>query len=123
MHALAYVVVVDPQDRAWIKSALVHHVELVFLENGPDLVARIPRGPGHCLILSIDEDETSALGLARKLRAVGNELPIIVLGSYTAFRAAVGIARLDGTDILERPISLLQLVKAVRQACGKQAIP
>jgi FixJ family two-component response regulator len=123
MHPLAYVVVVDPQDRAWIKSALAHHVELVFLENGPDLVAKIPRGPGHCLIVSIDEDEATTLGLARKLRAAGNELPIIVLGSYTAFRAAVTIARLDGTDILERPISVLQLLKAVRQAWGKRTIP
>lgn len=122
MHALAYVVVADPQDRAWIKSALVHHVELLFLEN-EDLVAKIPLGPGHCVIVSIDEDETATLGLMRKLRAAGNEAPIIVLGSYSAFRAAVAIARLDGTDILERPVSVLQLLKAVRQACGKRAIP
>jgi len=44
-------------------------------------------------------------------------LPVIALGPHTAFREAVDIARLEGTDFLERPVTARQLRAAVRRAC------
>ena len=118
MPTVVYVVVADPRDRAWIESALARTVELVFVDDGPDLLASMPRGPGHCLILSGDEDETATLRLVRDLRSSGNMLPVVVLGPQTAFRTAVAIARLDATDFLERPVSVRQLRAAVRRVCA-----
>lgn len=120
MPTTVYVVVADPRDRAWIESALGRSVELVFLDGGPDLLARMPRRPGHCLILSGDQDEAATLRLVRDLRDSGNTLPVIVLGPYTAFRTAVAIARLDATDFLERPVSVRQLRTAVRRVCASE---
>ncbi|MDL9998256.1 hypothetical protein QTI24_06555 [Variovorax sp. J22P240] len=100
----------------WIEAALARSAELVFVDGGPDLLARLPRGPGHCLILSCDEDETATLQLVRDLRSSGNTLPVIVLGPHTTFRTAVDIARLDATEFLERPVAVRQLRAAVRRA-------
>lgn len=118
MPTVGYVVVADPRDRAWIESGLASSVELVFVDGGPDLLARMPRGSGNCLILSCDEDETATLRLVRDLRNSGGTLPVIVLGPHTAFRTAVAIARLDATDFLERPVGVRQLRAAVRRAAA-----
>jgi DNA-binding NtrC family response regulator len=118
MPSHVYVVVADPHDRAWIESALVRWVDaVVFLDDPHGLPAKLPRGPGHCLIASADEDPAATLRLVRELRSAGAALPVIVLGPHSAFRTAVDIARLDATDFLERPVSVRQLCAAVRRAC------
>lgn len=120
MPAHVYVLVLDPHDRAWIESALVRWVDsLVFLHDVRGQLAKVPRGPGHCLIASADEDEAATLRLVRELRSSGATLPVIVLGPHTAFRTAVDIARLEATDFLERPASARQLCAAVRRACAE----
>jgi DNA-binding NtrC family response regulator len=120
MPTTAYVVVADPHDRAWIASALAHELvhAVVFATGDVAELARLPGGPGHCLILTADEDETATLRLVRELRRLGNDLPVIVLGPHSAFRTAVEIARLDATDFLERPVSVRQLRSAIRRACS-----
>jgi len=116
-----YVVVADSHDRAWIESALVRWVDsVVFLDDLQGLPAKLPRGPGHCLIASADEDQAATLQLVREVRNSGATLPIIVLGPHTAFRTAVDIARLDATDFLERPVSVRQLREALRRACPEK---
>lgn len=118
MPTHVYVVVADSHDRAWIESALVGWVDsVVFLDDVDGLLAKPPRGPGHCLIASADEDQAATLRLVRELRNSGANVPVIVLGPHTAFRTAVDIARLDATDFLERPVSVRQLRAAVRRAC------
>ncbi|RZL91618.1 MAG: response regulator [Variovorax sp.] len=116
MPTVAYAVVADPHDRAWIESTLAPSVGLVFVDDGPNLLARMPRGPGHCLIVSCDQDGAAALRLVRDLRNSGSTLPVIALGAHTAFRTAVALARLGATDFLERPVSVRQLRAAVRRA-------
>ena len=56
--------------------------------------------------------------LVRDLRSLGTLTPVIVLGSHTAFRTAVEIARFPATDFLERPVSAHQLRAAVLRACS-----
>ena len=119
MPTTAYVAVADPQDRAWITSALAGAFVDVVRFAIVDVVelAKLPRGPGQCLIVTADEDEAATFQLVRELRHLGNDLPIIVVGPYSAFRTAVEIARLESTDFLERPVSVRQLRSAVRRAC------
>ncbi|MGJ7508383.1 hypothetical protein [Variovorax sp. GT1P44] len=116
----AYVVVDDPHDRAWIASALACDLvdAVTFPNDEVAELAKLPVGPGHCLILTADQDGAATLQLVRELRQIGNALPIIVLGPHSAFRTAVEIARLAATDFLERPISVRQLRAAVRRACS-----
>jgi DNA-binding NtrC family response regulator len=116
MPKVVNVVVVDPRDRAWIEAALGPSVDLVFVEGGHDLLARVTLGPGHCMIISCDNDEAATLRFVRELRSSGSTMPVIVLGPHTAFRTAVELARFYATDFLERPVSVRQLREAVRRA-------
>jgi hypothetical protein len=62
---------------------------IVFVDDGPALIASLPRGPGNCLLASADTDDAATLKLVRELRSSGATLPVIVLGPHTAFRTAV----------------------------------
>jgi DNA-binding NtrC family response regulator len=120
MPTTAYVVVADPDDRAWIESALARDLvdSVTFANHDVAQLASLSGGPAHCLILSADEDEGATLQLVRELRRLGNDLPVIVLGPHKAFRTAVEIARFEATDFLERPVSVRQLRAAVRRVCS-----
>ncbi|RZL93296.1 MAG: response regulator [Variovorax sp.] len=120
MPTIAYVVVADPHDRAWITSALAHDLvdSVAYANDDAVQLAGLSGGPGRCLILTADRDDTTTLRLVRELRRLGNDIPVIVLGPYSAFRTAVEIARLEATDFLERPVSVQQLRSAVRRACS-----
>jgi FixJ family two-component response regulator len=118
MPTTVYVVEPDPGERAWIQSSLGRSVDaVVFIEDAAALLAEVPGADGACLIASAERDGAATLGLVRELRARGAMLPVVVLGSHSAFRTAVDIARLPATDFLERPVSARQLRAAVRHAC------
>ena len=93
-------------------------VALVFLDDGAALLARLPAQRGDCLLCGADADASAALELVRGLRGRGEPLPVVVIGPHSAFRAAVDVARLAGTDFLERPVSAPRLHGALRRACG-----
>ena len=115
------VFVIDPdlEERTRIESALrPGGASVVFVADGADLIACAPSCESACLIASAEPDEAATLELVRELRRRRMVLPVIVLGSHSAFRTAVDIARLDGTDFLERPVSARDLQRAVRKACG-----
>lgn len=121
MPPTVYVVDPNPKDRAWIEASLSKAVaHLVFLEGGSSMLEKL-KLEGSCLLASADDDAAGTLQLVRTLRADGVRIPVIVLGPHTAFRAAVGIARLEATDFLERPVSVRELRAAVRRACPEQA--
>ena len=54
----------------------------------------------------------------RKLRCHGEFLPVVMIGTQSAFRTAVDVARLAGTDFLQRPISAQRLRAALRRMAG-----
>jgi two-component system response regulator FixJ len=117
MAVTIYVIDPDPDERAWIESALAPIAgAVVFLEDCAALLARPSIGVGSCLIASAEPDEALTLKLVRDLRERGAMVPVIVLGPHSAFRTAVDIARLPATDFLERPVSVRQLRAAVRRA-------
>lgn len=117
MPTTVYVIEPDPDEQLWIRSALASSVDaIVFLDDCAALLASPPPAEGACVIASAEPDQTATLKLVRDLRSSGAKLPVIVLGSHTAFRLAVDIARLAATDFLERPVSIRQLRGAVRKA-------
>jgi DNA-binding NtrC family response regulator len=117
MATTVYVIDPDPDERTWIQSALAPSVDaVVVLDGGSSLFAN-PLSEGTCLVASAEPAEAATLKLVRDLRGRGATLPVIVLGSHSAFRTAVDIARLEATNFLERPVSAWQLRAAVSKAC------
>jgi FixJ family two-component response regulator len=119
MRRTAYVVDPDPEERKRIEAMLSPSVEAVRgLDDAEALLAVLVGREGACLIVSVEPDEAAALELVRELRLSGSKIPVIAVGSGTAFRTATEIARLEFTDFLERPLSAHKLRVAVESACG-----
>ncbi|MDM0117492.1 hypothetical protein QTI66_35845 [Variovorax sp. J22R133] len=118
MPTTVFVVAAEKADRRWIASAIAPAADMdaVFVDDEASLLASPPSGRS-CVIALADADEHATLALVRELRKLGTLLPVIVLGSHTAFRTAVEIARIPATDFLERPVSAHQLRQAILAAC------
>ena len=130
MNTTAYVIDPDPEERERIEAILSPSVEVVCgLDDAEALLAALGVRDGVCLIVSLEPDEAVALELVGELRLSGSEIPVIVVGSRTAFRAATKIARLEFTDFLQRPLTAHKLCAAVERLCdarrqhGRQPTP
>lgn len=118
MRPSAYVINFDPRERKWIEEILSPSVEAVHgLDDAEALLAVLTGREGACLIVSVEPNEAAALDLVRELRLLGSNIPVIAVGSETAFRTATAIARLECTDFLERPLIAHKLRAAVGRAC------
>ena len=119
MSATAYVIDPDPDERKRIEAILSPGVEVVCgLGDAEALLAVLVGRHAVCLIVSLEPNEAVALKLVRELRLSGSDIPVIVVGSGAAFRAATEIARLEFTDFLERPLTAHKLRAAVERVCG-----
>jgi len=116
MFNTVYVIERDPAECRWIESALAGQVRaLIFLDDGAKLSDWLQTHGGDCLLCSAEPDASVALELVRSLRRHGHALPVVVLGPHSAFRTAVDVARLSGTDFLQRPVSAQRLRAALRK--------
>jgi len=116
MFNTVYVLERDPAECRWIESALAGQVrKLIFLEDGTTLLDWLAAQGGDCLLCGAEPDASVALELVRSLRRHGQALPVVVIGPHSAFRTAVDVARLAGTDFLERPVSAQRLRAALRK--------
>ena len=116
MFNTVYVLERDTAECRWIESALKGQVRtLVFLDDGATLLDWLEAQGGDCLLCGAEPDASVALELVRSLRRHGQGLPVVVLGPHSAFRTAGDVARLDGTDFLERPVSAQRLRSALRK--------
>jgi len=118
MPATVFVISPQSDERKWVEATLVPGIidAVVFVDDGPALLALLPVALPACLIATAEPDAGATLQLVRDLRQRGAMLPVIVLGPHSAFRVAVDIARLPATDFLERPVSKRQLRLAVIKA-------
>jgi DNA-binding NtrC family response regulator len=119
MSATAYLVDPDPEERKRIEAILSPSVAVVCgLGDAEALLAMLGVREGACLIVSLEPDEEAVRELVCELRLSGSEIPVIVVGSGTAFRTATEIAGLEFTDFLERPLTAHKLRSAVERACS-----
>jgi len=119
MGITVYVADPDPEERGWVESVLAPGVGRV--RAFEDTRSLLPLLRGHedaCLIVAVEPDGAAIVEFVRALREAGIPLPVIALGPATAFRTAVGLARLEGTDFLERPVSSANLCAAVYRLTG-----
>jgi DNA-binding NtrC family response regulator len=119
MNTTAYVIDPDPDERKRIEAFLSPGVEVVCgLDDAEALLAVLGVRDEVCLIVSLEPNEEAVRELVCELRLSGSEIPVIVVGSRTAFRAATKIARLEFTDFLQRPLTAHKLRAAVERLCG-----
>lgn len=114
MATTVYVLSFERAEQGWIRAALEGCVgSVVMLVDARALRAASCPGSDCCLVVSAEPDGAATLNLVRELRQDGITIPVVVLGSHSAFRTAVDIARMEATSFLERPVSSRQLLQAV----------
>lgn len=115
-----YVLERDADECRWIESALAGQVrKLIFLDDGRTLPDWLWLQGGDCLLCGAEPDANAALELVRSLRRQGQALPVVMIGPHSAFRTAVELARLPGTDFLQHPVSAQRLRAALRRLIGR----
>jgi len=120
MGRTVYVLLPDASEREWVKATLPKKMgQVVSLDDVGELPPDAPSG-NACLIVSAEPIEDGAVKLINDLRDHGSTIAVIALGSHAVFRVAVDIARMDGTDFLERPVSDRELLQAVQRVWDQQ---
>jgi len=106
----------DPVARAGIKSLLQPvGVEVVPFESAE---AYLLSGAGKhlaCLIVDLLLPGMSGLELLRRLRSVGNDVPVILLADESDVPTAVAAMREGATDFIEKPYVTVAVLKQVRK--------
>lgn len=123
MPVTVYLIEHDPAERQWLMQALAPLADTVIvLDHGIDPLLAAPPPAPVCLVAAVDPaDAAATLEHVRRLRAAGRALPVVALGPHSAFRIAVEIALLPGTDFLERPVAASRLRAALRAALARSA--
>ena len=120
MFNTVYVLERDADERRWLELALAGQVrKLIFLEDGRTLLDWLWLQGGDALLCGAEPDANAALELVRSLRRNGQPLPVLMIGAHSAFRTAVELARLPGTDFLQHPVSAQRLRAALRRLIGR----
>lgn len=82
------------------------------------ICADAARGPA-CLIADLSLPGMGGLELQESLRERGLDLPIIFISGHADVRSGVQAMRGGAVDFLEKPLSMLQLVPALRDALAR----
>ena len=120
MGRTVYVLLPDAREREWVKATLAKKMGRVVCSTTSASCRRTRRVGNACLIVSAEPIEDGAVKLINELRDQGNAIAVIALGSHAVFRVAIDIARMDGTDFLERPVSDRELLQAVQRIWDRQ---
>jgi FixJ family two-component response regulator len=114
----------DPVGRDGIRDLLRPvGVEVVPYESAE---AYLLAGTGHqhaCLIVDLLLPGMSGLELLRRLRALGNDVPIILLADESDVPTAVAAMREGATDFIEKPCINVAVLKQVRKLLQQGAAP
>lgn len=114
----------DPVGRDGIRDLLRPvGVEVVPYESAE---AYLLAGAGHlhaCLIVDLLLPGMSGLELLRRLRGLGNDVPIILLADESDVPTAVAAMREGATDFIEKPYVNVAVLKQVRKLLQQGASP
>ena len=71
------------------------------------------------VITDVKMPKTSGIELARCIRSLGMDLPIIFCSGYTDKEMAIDALRINAIEFLEKPFKLDQLFSAVKRALNQ----
>jgi FixJ family two-component response regulator len=106
----------DPVARAGIE-ALLHPigVDVVTYESAEAYLLAAPAKPLACLIVDLLLPGMSGLELLRRLRGLGNDVPLILLADESDVPTAVAAMREGATDFIEKPYASVAVLKQVQK--------
>jgi CheY-like chemotaxis protein len=116
----------DPVARAGIEALLRPiGVEVVPYDSAEAYLLAGPGKPLACLIVDLLLPGMSGLELLRRLRGLGNDVPLILLADESDVPTAVAAMREGATDFIEKPYVSVAVLKQVQKLLqlGQGAAP
>lgn len=94
--------------------------ELVFNHPADVVQARLPKHRG-CIVLDLFMPEMDAATLFHRLRAVGNQLPVILMTGRQDEHSERLMSQIDHVAVLYKPFAISELLTAIARATRKGA--
>jgi FixJ family two-component response regulator len=106
----------DPVARAGIKALLQPvGVDVVPFDSAESYLLSTAGEQLSCLIVDLLLPGMSGLELLRRLRALGNDVPVILLADESDVPTAVAAIREGATDFIEKPYVNVAVLKQVQK--------
>ena len=106
----------DPVARAGIKALLQPvGVDVVAFDSAESYLLSATGEQLSCLIVDLLLPGMSGLELLRRLRALGNDVPVILIADESDVPTAVAAMREGATDFIEKPYVNVAVLKQVQK--------
>jgi FixJ family two-component response regulator len=106
----------DPVARGGIEALLQPvGVEVVAFDSAEQYLLSAAERPLACLIVDLLLPGMSGLELLRRLRGLGNDVPVILLADESDVPTAVAAMREGATDFIEKPYVNVAVLKQVHK--------
>ncbi len=114
----ATVFVVD--DHAAVRDALLTlldsvGIDAVGFETGESFLEQLDPDHAGCALLDVRMPGVCGLALARQMRALGSELPVVFISGHGDVRLAVEAMRLGAQDFIEKPFRDQDVIDRVQR--------
>ncbi len=92
-------------------------------EDGQAALKRLRDTPCSLILLDLRMPKMDGMELLRRLRALGNAIPVVMLTAHGSIHDAVEAMKLGAIDFLTKPITPDALRRAVAEVIERQAVP
>ncbi|HWI52670.1 MAG TPA: response regulator transcription factor, partial [Symbiobacteriaceae bacterium] len=114
----------DVKITSFLRRALVlEGYEVLVANGGQEALRTVAEFPPDLMILDLMMPEVDGLEVCRRVRALGDELPIIILTARDAVSDRVQGLDMGADDYLVKPFALEELLARVRALLRRQKAP
>ena len=119
------ILVID--DEAAIRDSLrmileYEHYDFVGAASGPDGLAAVQKERPDVVLLDIKMPGMDGMDVLRRLRAVDDTLPIVMISGHGTTATAVEAVKSGATDFLDKPLSSERVIVTLHNALKQQAL-
>ncbi len=87
-------------------------------ESGAAFLQSFPQAAFGCIITDVRMSDVSGIELLRRLKDLGNKMPVIVMTGHGDVPLAVEAMKIGAADFFQKPFDADQMITAVRAALG-----
>src|SRR6266511_5294697 len=119
------VLVIDDESaiRDSLKMILEYeHYEFVGASNGPDGIAIVQKDRPDVVLLDIKMANMDGMDVLRKLHAIDETLPVIMISGHGTTATAVEAVKAGALDFLDKPLSSERVIVTLRNALKQREL-
>jgi two-component system, LuxR family, response regulator FixJ len=95
------------------------HYQVRTYDSAVSFLKALPTGGTGCIVTDVRMPEVSGIDLLRRLKELGNAMPVIVITGHGDVPLAVEAMKVGAADFLEKPFDEDTLLASVRAALGR----